>query len=91
MTPRRNSIATLLLVSGLVLAGCGSSNTPPPAEPPPPPPPPPPPQAVDFTEFVREQFAMTADDTDPVSVDDTDFAFNDQDDPDAFNDLLDNP
>lgn len=90
MTPSRSKIATLLLVSGLALSGCGSSNNaPPPAAPPPPPPPPP--QAVDFTGFVSEQFAMTADDTDPVSVDKTDFEFNDQDDPDAFNDLLDNP
>lgn len=56
-----------------------------------PPVPPPPPQAMDFTGFVKDQFAATADDSDPVEVDDVDFAFDDQDDPAAFDDLLGNP
>ncbi len=51
-----------------------------------PPPNPPPPAATDFSEFVREQFAATADDTDPVGVDETEFDFSE--DPMAYDDLL---
>lgn len=72
----------------LLLGACGSDNNGAVQVPPPPPPPPPPPMAVDFTPFVKAQFAATADDTDPVAVDDTDFDFNDEDNPDAFDDLL---
>jgi hypothetical protein len=53
--------------------------------------PPVPPQATDFTGFVKDQFAATADDSDPVEVDEVDFTFDDQDDPAAFDDLLGNP
>lgn len=76
----------LLLAAGL--AGCGGSDSVPVTEPPPPPPPPPP---VAFTDFVKTQFERTADDTNPQEVDDTDFAFNDSDNPDAYDDLLGNP
>lgn len=54
----------------------------------PPPPPPPPPAATEFTGFVKAQFAATSDTTDPVEVDDEDFAFSDNDDPAAYDDLL---
>jgi hypothetical protein len=84
---KRTLIAGLLLAAGFALAGCGSSSdAPPPADPPPPPPPPP--AAVDFSQFVRDRFAATADDTDPVAIDETEFSFADMDNPDAFDDLL---
>jgi hypothetical protein len=44
--------------------------------------------ATDYTQFVKAQFAATADTTDPEAVDGTDFALNDQDNPGAFDDLL---
>lgn len=78
----------LAMAASMAVAGCGSDSLPPPIEPMPPPPPP---AAVDFTGFVIEQFAATADDTDPVAVDDMDFEFNDQDNPDAFAELLTDP
>lgn len=80
----------LAMAASMAVAGCGSDSLPPPIEPMTPSPPPPP-AAVDFTGFVIEQFAETADDTDPVLVDDTDFEFNDQDNPDAFAELLTDP
>ena len=45
-----------------------------------------PPPAVDSTAWVMDQFATTADDTDPVDVDETEFEFSD--DPAAYDDLL---
>lgn len=82
----RALIAGLLLAAGFALVGCGSSSdAPPPVDPPPPPPPP---TVVDFSQFVRDQFAATADDTDPVSIDETEFSFADMDNPDALDDLL---
>ena len=53
---------------------------------PPPPPPPAPPAQTAFSQFVQDQFAATADDTDPEPVDDVDFAFDE--DPAAFDSLL---
>lgn len=84
MTKRLITRTVLLLAGGIALSGCGDSDSPfevqtTPAEP----------QAVDFKAFVTEQFSMTADDTDPRAVDDVEFEFNDQDDPDAFSELLD--
>lgn len=38
--------------------------------------------------IVRDQFAATSDTTDPVAVDDEDIAFSDNDNPGAFDDLL---
>lgn len=73
-------------IVGLVLGGCGSSDNDPVVVSPPPPPPPPAP--TEFTTFVKDQFANTSDMTDPVQVDDEDFAFSDDDDPNAFDDLL---
>lgn len=72
----------------VVLAGCGSSGSDPVAVEPPAPAPPPPPPPIDFTTFVKDRFAETSDTTDPVNVDDEDFAFADNDNPDAFDDLL---
>lgn len=96
MTTSSRKIASLILVCGFTLSGCNSNNNDaplviePPAAPPPEEEPAPDPQPVDFTTFVGEQFAMTADDSDPQPVDDVDFEFNDQDDPAAFENLLDN-
>lgn len=67
----------------LVLAACGSDNSRPVVDLDPPPPPP-----VSFTTFVKDRFAATADNTDPVLVDTIDFAFDSDDDPTAFDDLL---
>lgn len=82
-------LAASMVSAGALLAGCGSDyESPPPAEQPEPSPPAPPP--VDFTRFVTDQFRSTsADNDDPVAVDDTEFRFNDQDNPAAFDDLLD--
>ena len=83
-------LAPIALVLSLGLYGCSDSGNARVGQPPgmmsPPPPPPPPP--VNFTTFVKDQFAATADDTDPQSVDDADFAFTDDDNPAAFDDLL---
>ncbi len=85
----------LAMVASITLVGCsgGSSSSAPPNQPPAAPAPPAPapepePTTVDFTAFVLDQFAATADDSDPESVDDIDFEFNDQEDPDAFSELL---
>lgn len=86
----RFRLTMLAMAASMAVASCGSSDRPPAIEPMPPSPPPPP-AAVDFTGFVIEQFAATADDTDPVAVDDMDFEFNDQDNPDAFAELLTDP
>lgn len=70
--------------AALAAAGCDSNGigrTPAPDMPPPQ-------QAVDFTVFVQDQFATTADDLDPVDVDATDFAFTNADDPTAYDTLL---
>jgi hypothetical protein len=47
---------------------------------------PPPPTAVEFTTFVKDQLAATADNTDPVEVDETVFEISN--DPAAYDDLL---
>ncbi|MEH6354790.1 MAG: hypothetical protein V7760_02040 [Marinobacter sp.] len=75
--------ATGLVV--LALAGCldssgGSasnvSQTPPPAV------------SVDFSTFVRSEFANTDPNREPTKVNNITFTFNDQDNPQAFDDLL---
>ncbi|WP_228290035.1 hypothetical protein [Marinobacter salsuginis] len=43
---------------------------------------------VDFTTFVKTQFARTSDDAQPANVNGIDLSFNDQNNPQAFNDLL---
>lgn len=83
-------LVPLLSVALLALAGaaaCDSDGSMRPA-PPAPPPPAPPPAPTSFSEFVRDQFAGTADDTDPVEVDERPLAFDNLDNPDAFDDLL---
>lgn len=88
MTRSPITTGAMLLAIGVVLSGCGGDGSPydPPL---------PPgesgasPESADFKTFVREQFSATADDTDPRDVDEIGFEFNDQNDPEAFGDLLD--
>ncbi|MEM7276737.1 MAG: hypothetical protein AAF385_01320 [Pseudomonadota bacterium] len=75
-----------LAVFGVLLGACSGGSGDAPSIPVPPPPPPPPPPPIAFNMFVQDQFAATADNTDPVAVDDEDFAFDD--DPAAFESLL---
>ena len=83
----RNAIRTLPgMILALALGACSSSGDDPVVVAPPPPPPPPAP--TEFSTFVKDQFANTSDMTDPEDVDDEDFAFSDNDDPTAFDDLL---
>lgn len=70
----------------LTLAGCGSSGGESPTVTMPPPPPPP--EPTNFTTFVNDQFAATSDTTDPEPVDGEDFAFPDEENPGAFDNLL---
>ena len=87
MMRRLFKTAALALAGATILTGCGNGSdamSPPAGNPPPPPPP----MAVDFTTFVKDQFAATADDSEPEAVDETDFEFNDEDNPDAFGNLL---
>lgn len=44
--------------------------------------------AVDFTAFVKAQFVRTSDTAAPASVNNVDLSFNDQSNPQAFDDLL---
>jgi hypothetical protein len=69
------------------LTACGGGYGDPPAEPPMEPPPPP----VVFSQFVKDQFTNTVDEVPPVAVDAMAFSFTDQDNPDAFDDLLASP
>jgi hypothetical protein len=43
---------------------------------------------TEFSGFVEDQFANTADDTEPLAIEELDFSFVDQDDPTAFDALL---
>lgn len=45
-------------------------------------------QQTSFSSFVETQFELTADDTDPVPIKSQDFNFDSQDDPNAFDTLL---
>lgn len=88
-------MAALFALGGISLAGCGGGNNdfPEIERAPEPPvetaPPAASAEAVDFSGFVRDQFAIANPDTsDPVPVDDMDFEFNSQDDPAAFDDMF---
>ncbi len=87
-------IALLALAASGAMFGCsdgGSGMRAPVAAPPAPEAPAEPPAATDFTTFVTDQFAATADTTDPEQVDDKEFAFNDEDNPDAYSGLFSDP
>ncbi|WP_372798423.1 hypothetical protein [Litorivivens sp.] len=55
---------------------------------PPPPSPPPAPQQQDFTVLVLELFAATTDKSEPLQINDLNLVFADQDNPAAFDGLL---
>lgn len=74
-------VVTAALVA---LAGCSDSDSlTPPA--------PPPPTALDFTTFVKSEIANSADDREPVAINDLQFDFADLDDPTAYDDLFTTP
>lgn len=89
MNSSKLKVAIILTLGAFGIAACGSSGdsgsspptippiTPPPVEPP-----------TSFTQFVKDQFAGTADNTDPVEINDVDFDFDNADNPQAFDDLL---
>lgn len=87
MKSSKMKISTLLAIGAVGLAACGSDRnfTPPPV----PDPGPPPVQTESFTMFVKDQFADTADNTDPVEINDVEFDFDNSDNPSAYDDLLD--
>ncbi|HAN27159.1 MAG TPA: hypothetical protein DCP75_05470 [Haliea salexigens] len=93
MNSKPIGLALLAFVACTAITGCSDSDTmaPPVVAPPTPEPPPEPPAAIGFTDFVTDQFAATADTTDPEQVDDKDFTFDDEDNPDAFSGLLSDP
>jgi len=83
----KRTLASLLIAAAL--AGCGggssnSSNTPPP-------PPPPPPAATSLTTFVHTELAQTSDVTQADDINEVMFAFPDDDNPAAFDDVLGGP
>lgn len=43
---------------------------------------------VDFTQFVKDEIDNTKDDREAVEINETEFTFNDQDNEEAFNDVL---
>lgn len=45
-------------------------------------------QDDDFTAFVKELLDATSDTSEPATVNDRDFSFNDRDNPDAYDDVL---
>ncbi len=69
----------ILAVAGLVLVGCsdGSSNRLQRPDP-----------SLDFTTFVKTEIANTSDVRESVEINSTDFSFNDQNNPQAFDDLF---
>lgn len=70
---------TAICAMALFMAGCfdGSNSR---AEAPAP--------TIDFTEFVKTQFDRTTDEAQPENVNGVDLSFNDQNNPQAFDDLL---
>lgn len=70
---------TVLCAATLLLGGCFNGSDSNVSQPDP---------AVDFTAFVKAQFDRTGDTTAPASVNNVDLSFNDQNNPQAFDDLL---
>ncbi len=70
---------TVLAVSGLILAGCSDSSNNRVERPDP---------SVDFTTFVKAEIANTSDTRAAVEINNTDFSFNDENNPQAYDDLF---
>ncbi|MEO9523274.1 MULTISPECIES: hypothetical protein [Marinobacter] len=70
---------TVLAVSGLILVGCSDSSNNRVERPDP---------SVDFTTFVNAEIANTSDTRAAVEINDTDFSFNDENNPQAYDDLF---
>ena len=81
MTATRKASALCVLAMAALLAGCGGSGSSGYAAPAPE-------LQTEFSGFVEDQFASTADDTAPVMIKTLDFNFVNQDDPAAFDALL---
>jgi ABC-type glycerol-3-phosphate transport system substrate-binding protein len=81
----------LTAAAALALAGCGGGSNSPPDDDDNEPPPPPPVTTTDFPDFLRDILAQTSDTTDPVDVNDEDFRFPNNDDPDLFDDVVGTP
>jgi hypothetical protein len=76
----RYLLAITISVSALLLSVCfGSDNDRPRQQAP---------VAINYTAFVKAQLATTGDTRDPVAINDTRFIFRDQDNPDAYNNVL---
>lgn len=91
MPTSKLKLVAVLTLSALGIAACGSSNTDtlaPPEPVAPQPQPPQPPQPQSYTLFVKDQFANTSDNTDPVEINDIEFNFDNSDNPRAYDDLL---
>lgn len=73
MQPIHRNIPVLLVLA-TVLAGCGGGGERD--------------AGTDFTRFVKDQLAATSDTTEPATVNDRNFRFNDRDNPDAYDDVL---
>lgn len=70
---------TVLAVSGLILVGCTDGSSVGFERPDP---------SVDFTTFVKAEIANTSDTRAAVEINDTDFSFNDENNPQAYDDLF---
>ena len=92
MSSLRRTLGHIAILAALsvFLTACGGSsggnNGGGPMTPLPPPLPPPPPPPTSFNQVVLDEFAATADDTDPRAVDGLDLTFDE--DPAAFDSLL---
>ena len=81
---------TTLTAVVFLTAACGSSSVDVPVPVAPTPTPPPTSSKVSFIGFVSDQFANTDDTAEPVEINDIDFEFDANDNPQAFNRLLGN-
>ncbi len=70
---------TVLAVSALILVGCTDGSSVGFERPDP---------SVDFTTFVKAEIANTSDIRAAVEINDTDFSFNDENNPQAYDDLF---
>ena len=79
-----NTLRALAACAALMLGACSSDSggSAPPAQVPPPP------AQISFSEFVADLFGATSDTAEPAPVDNVDFSFDDNENPSAFDTLL---